>query len=1027
MSEINALDREEIPEAEDLLIRSNQLLESTQSLGHVGGWELDLTTNKLYWTAETYRIHDTKPEEFSPTVESAAGFYSPESFKILFESLEKTAVTGEPYDLELQIKTQTGRIIDIRTTGFATLKDGIAVKLTGAIQDITDKKEVERQLIKAKESAEKNQQFLEKIINTVGDPLFVKDVESRLLLANDSFCELFSMSREDIIGKTLAEEVAPEEIDHFFKVDRQVLATGEESFEEETLTIRGNKKHIISTKKTRYIDEEGDRFLVGTIRDLTEKKQSEYEERKQFQRAKLAVQAAKLGEWILDIPTGKLEWSNELLNMYGLSREEFTGDANQWREFIHPDDSDLVSKEFERIFRGESCYAVEFRIIRKSGDIRIFEASAVPFYNETKELIQVIGINRDVTNKKKAEAKIKVSEEKFSKAFHNMPDPISLLNLKNGDRIDVNNAFCKTFGYSRPELLEGNIKLKNLVLNQDEFGLAVNKLLTEGKLFEYPISMQTKSGDEKLMLANATKLYQNNDDVFIASFRDITQARAYQQKLKDSDRVFNMAIDMFCIAGFDGYFKYLNPAWEKTLGWSLQELTEKPWIDFVHPDDKDKTLNVKSILIDGKEIYQFENRYIHKDGSTRWFSWNSQPFVDEGIMVGAVRDVTESKRIENELIVAKKRAEESDKMKSAFLANMSHEIRTPMNAVIGFSDLLKNEDLSKDDQKHYLDIIDRNSKQLLNLIDDIIDLAKMESDEIKLIHKECKVAELIRDLNEMFDEIKISDSKHGIKFISVVPEQYKDFRIITDGSRLNQVLSNLLSNALKYSEKGTITFGFDILDKQLLFFVKDEGIGMEEEHLGLVFDRFKQLESNGKYNTGAGLGLAICKGIVEKLGGTISVKSEFHVGTEFTFTIPFIEADKQDNVSVKKAHKAKSLKGRTILIAEDGTTARLYFKITLKESEAKLIFAKNGKEAVDFYKKHPEIDLVLMDLGMPIMNGFDAMGFILKHDPQAKIIAQTAYAMADEKERCYEIGCKDYLTKPIQKEQLISVIKKWIA
>ncbi|MFT6969895.1 MAG: PAS domain S-box-containing protein [Roseivirga sp.] len=883
------------------LSQSSHVLGLSQSIAKVGGWELDLITNELFWTAETYRIHDANAESFDPSADAGLDYYLPESRARLSEALQMARENGEAYDLELQLKTALGRIIDVRTTCKVTVKEGQSIKLTGAFQDITDRKNAEKKLNKAKKKAKESKKYLFGIINHIGVPLFVKDNQSRLTLVNDAFCTLFQLSKNDVLGKTLAEKVSPEEREHFLKIDKEVLKTGQENIVEESMTLNGNGTRIISTRKERFVDNEGNKFLVGTIRDITE-------------------------------------------NI-------------------------------------------------------------------------------------KAQEEIKNSEESFSNAFENAPYPIAILNINTGDRIAVNNTFSETFGYTKSELLEGNIYVKNLCQNQNDFLNGITILKKEGSLKQFPLVMNPKSDKIKMMLVNATRFLTDNNDVFITSFMDITELKEREKTLEQSDRVFNAAIDMFCIAGFDGYFQYLNPEWERTLGWTTEELTSKPWIEFVHPEEKGMTENIKSLIIKGQEIYRFENRYICKDGSIKWLSWNLNPYVGEGIFIGVARDITESKEVEVQLINAKKRAEEAHRLKSSFLSNMSHEIRTPMNGVIGFSELLKSDNLSSEERKRYLDVIDRNSKQLLDLIDDIIDISKMESDQLKITIKECQVSQIISDLLIIFNEIKSVHSKPNIEFRANLPDKFKDLVILTDGLRIRQVLTNLLTNALKYSEKGIISFGVDVINDEVVFYVKDEGIGISEENIGPIFERFKQLESTdneGVGAAGAGLGLAICKGIVELLGGTISVKSELNVGSEFTFRIPFNKGKIRKTDQAKRKETSISLEGKTILIAEDGATARLYFKVALEETKANILFANNGKVAIELFMAHPEIDVVMMDIGMPIMNGFQAMEQILKLDPSAKIIAQTAYAMTNEKEKCFAIGCKDYLTKPIQKEALIQVLGRWV-
>jgi two-component system CheB/CheR fusion protein len=395
---------------------------------------------------------------------------------------------------------------------------------------------------------------------------------------------------------------------------------------------------------------------------------------------------------------------------------------------------------------------------------------------------------------------------------------------------------------------------------------------------------------------------------------------------------------------------------------------------------------------------------------------------------GAAQDITQQKLNEDELINAKRAAEAANIHKNYFLANMSHEIRTPMNSVLGFSKLLKNDELTNKDRLKYLEIIDSNSKQLLNLIDDIIDVAKIESNEIKMIYKECHIANLINNLEITYNQLKGVKEKAHLTIETFVPKECEDLVIVTDGQRLQQVISNLLNNALKFSEKGTISFGFEVKHNNLKFFVKDEGIGIKKSKLEEIFERFKQInyENNAKYG-GTGLGLAICKGIVTLLGGYINVTSEFGTGTLFEFTIPLkLTHLKKADPSIISPNNQEFLKNKTILIAEDDALIQLLFKVVLKDTGAKILFVNNGKAAVTTYKSTPSIDIVLLDIRMPEMNGVTALDKILKINPEAKIIMQTAYAMPEEKEKCFNKGCVDFLSKPVVKEELFETLFKWL-
>ncbi|TXE12823.1 response regulator [Seonamhaeicola algicola] len=429
--------------------------------------------------------------------------------------------------------------------------------------------------------------------------------------------------------------------------------------------------------------------------------------------------------------------------------------------------------------------------------------------------------------------------------------------------------------------------------------------------------------------------------------------------------------------------------------------------------------------------YEIELNIITKKGHKRWLWARGETVLDDDGNViglrGAAQNITDQKTTETELIKAKKVAELANAHKSHFLANMSHEIRTPMNGVLGFSELLKNDQLSTNDRLKYLEIIDNNSKQLLNLIDDIIDIAKIESNEIKIVTKECHLPKLINNLEITYNQLKRTRYKKEVTFKSYIPEQHKDLIILTDPQRLQQILSNLLNNALKFSNKGEISFGFTVEKNNINFFVKDQGIGIQKSKQMEIFERFKQVNYNDNANYGGtGLGLAICKGLVTLLGGDITVNSEFNVGTTFKFYIPLkvgkILPDKKEAVDFETV---KSLNGKTILIAEDDSLIRLLFKIVLKNTGANLLFANNGKAAVKAHKENPKIDISLLDIRMPQMNGIDALDEIIKINPKAKVIMQSAYVMPEEKEKCYSKGCVGFLTKPVVKEELFELLNKW--
>ncbi len=390
------------------------------------------------------------------------------------------------------------------------------------------------------------------------------------------------------------------------------------------------------------------------------------------------------------------------------------------------------------------------------------------------------------------------------------------------------------------------------------------------------------------------------------------------------------------------------------------------------------------------------------------------------------------RRKENEigLRVAKEKAEEADKLKSAFLANMSHEIRTPMNAIIGFSELITRKTIPQEKKDIYAQHITNSGKTLLNIIDDIIDFAKIEAGQLKINKTTTLVNVLLGELFDFFNSEKAKQRKDRIALIKhqAVPDEH--FGILCDPLRLRQILMNLLNNALKFTFDGVIEFGYIMPNNAtILFYVRDTGIGLTQDKIPVIFDRFRQADdSTTRQFGGTGLGLAISKKLVEMMGGRIWAESEKGKGSTFLFTLPLIIPSSSIMPVEDKANQKVNnvFQGKTILIAEDEDINYLFLEEVLLPTKVKIVRAKDGYQAVEKVKSVKDICLVLMDIQMPEMNGYLATKLIKEHKPNIPVIAQTAYAMAEDKAKGFSAGCDDYLAKPIKPEVLISTMKKYL-
>ena len=518
---------------------------------------------------------------------------------------------------------------------------------------------------------------------------------------------------------------------------------------------------------------------------------------------------------------------------------------------------------------------------------------------------------------------------------------------------------------------------------------------------------------------------------------DISERIRADKALLESEKKFRQfvetAFEGIMAADKDNKITFLNNRMSEMIGYTMEEIIGQKFSHFMFSEDLNDYQERMMKRQQGiGEV--FERRFRHKNGSVFWALVSASPmYTNNGEYngsLGMVTDISDRKKVEEALIKAKEKAEESDRLKSAFLANMSHEIRTPMNGILGFAELLKNPFLTGEQQQEYIMIIENSGIRMINILNDLIDLSKIESGHVDVVITPCDINKQTEDVYSFFKpEVDLKGIQFSLNNSLIGTESF----IQTDIDKVNAILINLVKNSLKFTRKGLIEFGYKKKGSFLEFYVKDTGVGIPAEQQSIIFERFRQgSESLSRNYEGAGLGLSIARSYVNLLGGEIRVESlpdsdQKYTGSTFYFTIPFIpfnEAKQASADGVSPAGKNNNGLSLKILIAEDDKTSELLFTRILKDYSKEIIKVNNGIDAIEACKNNPDLDLILMDIKMPEMNGYEATARIRQFNKDVVIIAQTAFAMPGDKEKALEAGCDDYITKPLNQAGLKDLILK---
>jgi PAS domain S-box-containing protein len=640
-------------------------------------------------------------------------------------------------------------------------------------------------------------------------------------------------------------------------------------------------------------------------------------------------------------------------------------------------------------------------------------------------------IVKEALKRKAVEKTLIESEKRFRVMFELSPAGIILIGEK-GKIIEVNSSFCETIGYTRNEVIGQNIRLFAAPDHNSEIENNISKILS-GKTIIHEVCNIKKDGTKCIVALYETKITLPDGTIGVLSVsNDITEKKRSQERMLTLSRALESISECVSITDYNNKIIFVNNAFCKTYGYCEKEIIGQD-ISIIRQSGNSENPAEKILAdtIQGGWIGELIN--VRKDGSEFPIELSTSHIKDENgnsiALIGIAVDITERKKAKTELILAKEKAEESDRLKSAFLTNMSHELRTPLNAIIGFSGIMA-ETGPDMNTTSYSNIILKSGQHLLSLVEDIFDTTMIETGKTKVNYTLVNITSLLEEVKDIIHGEQLQENRTDIDLILKVPETANNTLVVSDSRKLRQVLINLLRNAFKFTNEGYIEYGFATINendkKWLRFYVKDTGIGIDSKNHKTIFNIFRQVDdTHTRKFGGMGIGLSIAKKIVELLGGNIWVESEPGIGSIFYFTIPDKKERKEEiiNMDDKQFIMEKKYDGKTILIAEDEQSNFDFLKILLTRLNIRVLWAKDGLEAVNLCKTDPSINLVLMDIKMPLLNGYEATKMIKSLRPELPVIAQTAYAMISDKLEADKAGCDGYLSKPIKIQQITDVLE----
>ncbi len=992
--------------------------------------ELYLTTLRSVSEGIITTDRDAKIQQMNPVAENLTGWKEIESInssietvfslvdeikhETLRDTIKEVLASGVSFDSDdhILMRMRNGEEIPIMFRCTRRLSENnIVLGSVIVFRDLRKERESKLELIQSAES-------YRGLFNNITSAIYIQGRDGRFLDVNHGAELYYGYQKEEFIGRTPEFLSAPGRNDlEKLKVQIEQAYQGiPQQFEFWGLRKNGEIfPKQVNLFKTIFAGKEA---VIAFGLDITDRKAAEAELSKSEDRYRTLFHSAPVGILLIDKDEIIVNVNNYYCNQMGYTHEELIG--SKIDVFVPYDILPSIKPNIQRIFKDKVLYS-RVQNKTKNGDLKIMEL--------IENLIElpngepgILSIAMDITDKVKAEQTLRESEARNKAIVSVIPDLFFRFD-KNGNFIDIVvddpakllQPVETSIGKNCTELLTP--ELASITLK------AIETTLKSGELVQFEYSL---SNGEQIQWFDS-RVVKCGEGEALAIIRDISERRRADEEIKQKSRFIETLLDSIPNPLFymntKGIYIGVNHAFREYFKLENKEIIGKNVFEIDTHEVAIANSASDLLIFEGKEQLQVLDRTIRlHDGSARDVIITKSVFPDSenriGGLIGMITDITQRKKMEQDLLTAKDKAEESDRLKTAFLNNLSHEIRTPLNAIVGFSDLL-NDDYPLDQKTSFIEIINNNSEQLLHIIDDVLSVSRLDSEKIPVENE-------LFTLNEVFEDLYTTFAPEAAKnnLIMYPPTLHDGIpeKLYQDKNKIRQVMAGFIENAIKYTEKGSIELDCKTDEGHLFCWVKDSGIGIPEKEIPYVFDRFfRTNEVQIKAIRGNGLGLSIAKGLIELIGGTIGLESESGIGSTFYIRIPLLPLPENSSYTKPVIIKAKNISDYSVLIVEDETDNYNYLVSLLRHRVRSIFHATHGKEAIELVEKH-HFQLILMDIKLPLIDGIEATQAIKAIDPHVSVIAISAFTQPGEVKKALEAGCNAYLSKPLNKEKLWETI-----